>query len=64
MLASTSLGKERVEGIISAANGFVAWHLTIWLNAVLQAEKLPASIPNLHAGLAKMEAECFTHGFV
>jgi hypothetical protein len=34
MFASTSLTEESVEGVISTPNGFVTWHLSIWLNAM------------------------------
>ena len=62
VLASTCLREEGVESIIAATDCLVAGHLTIWLNAVLEAEKLPARIANLHAALAHVEAESFTHG--
>jgi hypothetical protein len=61
MLASTSLRKESVERVITPTNGFVTWHLTIRLDTMLQTEQLPASIPNLDTGLAKMKAKSFTH---
>ena len=61
VLASTSLREEGVEGVISATNGLVAGHLAIWLNAVLQAEELPAGITNLHTTLTKVKAKYFTH---
>jgi hypothetical protein len=61
MLASTCLREESVESIIAATDCLVAGHLTIWLNAVLEAEKLPARIANLNATLAHVEAESFTH---
>ena len=44
--------RPRVEGIISAADGLVRRHLTIRLDTMLQAEKLPASIADLHTWLA------------
>jgi tubulin alpha len=47
--------------IISSANGLVAWHLSVGLNAVLQAKELPAGIADLDATLAQVEAEHFTH---
>jgi hypothetical protein len=62
MLTSTSFREESVEGIVTAADGFVTWHLAIWLDTVLQAEKLPARIANLHARLANMDADGLTHG--
>jgi hypothetical protein len=62
MLPSARLGEKRVEGIIAASNGLVAGHLAIWLDAMLQAEKLPASVADLDAGLAHMDANTLTHG--
>jgi len=62
VLASTSLREEGVERIVATTNGLITWHLTIWLNAVLEAEKLPASITNLDTTLAKVQAEDLTHG--
>lgn len=38
MLASTSLGEEGVEGIITATDGLIGGHLTIRLDTMLQAE--------------------------
>ena len=40
--------RPRVEGIISAADGLVRRHLTIRLDTMLQAEKLPAGVADLH----------------
>jgi hypothetical protein len=37
--------------------------LPIWLNAVLEAEKLPARISDLHTTLAEVQAENFAHGY-
>jgi len=61
VLAGTSLREEGVEGIILAANGLVRGHLSIRLDAVLEAEELPASVSDLHAGLANMKRNNFTH---
>jgi hypothetical protein len=55
MLASTGLGEEGVEGIISVANGLVRGHLTIGLDAMLKAVKLPASIADLGTGLSDVD---------
>merc|ERR1711981_874719 len=55
MLSSTSLGEEGVEGIITTTDGFVGWHLTIWLDTVLEAEKLPAGVTNLDTGLTDVD---------
>jgi len=61
MFASASLAEEGVEGIVSAADGLVAGHLTIWLDAMLQAVELPASIADLHASLAHVDTDALTH---
>merc|ERR1719149_116797 len=61
MLAGASLAEEGVERVITPANGFVTWHLAIWLNAVLKAEELPARITNLHTALAEVKAKDLTH---
>ena len=62
VLSSAGLGEECVERIITSSDGFVAWHLTIRLNAVLQAEQLPARISNLDTALANVDADALTHG--
>ena len=36
-------------------------HLTIWLDAVLEAVQLPAGIANLDAGLADVDGDNLTH---
>jgi len=55
MLASTCLGEECVESIITSTNSFVTGHLTVGLDAVLKAEKFPARIANLNATLANVK---------
>ena len=60
VLASASLHEEGVEGVISAAQGLVGGHLTVGLDAVLQAVQLPAAIANLAAGLANMDGNALT----
>jgi hypothetical protein len=62
VLSGTGLGEEGVEGIITTTDGFVGWHLTIWLDSVLKAEELPAGVTNLDTGLANMNGNDFTHG--
>jgi hypothetical protein len=61
VLASTSLGEEGVESVVTAADGLVTGHLAIWLDAMLEAEKLPASISNLHTTLTNVKTECLAH---
>ena len=44
VLASTSLGEEGVEGVVTTSDGLVGWHLSVRLDTVFQAVKLPTSI--------------------
>ena len=55
VLASTGLREEGVESIITTSNGLVRWHLTVWLNTVLEAEKLPACVTDLDTGLTNVD---------
>jgi len=61
VFASACLTEEGVEGIISSSDGLITGHLPIWLDAMLKAEELPASIANLDASLANVDAKCLTH---
>jgi len=49
--------------LVSSADDVVTGHLAIWLDAVLQAEELPASIANLDTTLTEMKAEDLTHDY-
>mmetsp|Transcript_28147 Transcript_28147/g.58705 ORF Transcript_28147/g.58705 Transcript_28147/m.58705 type:complete len:261 (-) Transcript_28147:83-865(-) len=51
VLASTSLREEGVEGVIAATDGLVRRHLAVRLDAVLEAEKLPAGVTHLATAL-------------
>ena len=51
----SSIAEECVEGVITTSDGLIAGHLTIRLDAVLQAVQLPAGIANLAAGLADVD---------
>ena len=56
--------EERVEGVVrikSLAIG-VLWLLAIRLDAVLEAEELPACVTNLATALTKVNEEDFAHG--
>jgi len=64
MLSSTSLGEEGVEGIITTTDGFVGWHLTIWLDSVLKAEELPASVTDLDTALSDVDRNNLSHVWV
>ena len=60
VLAGTGLTEEGVEGVVSTSDGLVTGHLTIRLDAVLQAVQLPAGIAHLDSGLADMDRDTFT----
>ena len=60
MFASSSLTEEGVERIVSSSNGLVTGHLTVRLDAVLQAVQLPACIAHLGSGLADMHRNTLT----
>ena len=61
VLTGTSLGEEGVEGIVTTTDGFIRWHLTVWLNSVLKAEELPAGVTNLDTGLSDVDGNDFSH---
>ena len=61
VLTGTSLGEEGVEGIVTTADGLVGWHLTVWLNSVLEAEELPACVTDLDTGLTDVDGNDFSH---
>ena len=60
MLSGARLAEERVEGVVAAADRLVARHLTVGLDAVLEAVQLPAGIAYLQTALADVDAEDFT----
>jgi len=55
MFSRSSFAEKGVEGIITTADGFVARHLAIRLNAMLQAVQLPTSISNLNSRLTNVD---------
>ena len=60
MFTGSSLTEEGVEGVVTAADGFVTWHLTIRLDAMLQTVQLPAGVTNLDTGLTNMDTDTLT----
>jgi hypothetical protein len=62
MLPSTSLTEEGVESIITSTNSPVTGHLTISLDAMLEAVELPARVPDLDTGLADVDRDALPHG--
>jgi hypothetical protein len=61
VLSSSGFWEESVEGIISTSNWFVWWHLTVWLDTVLEAEEFPACITDLDTGLSNVDWNDFSH---
>jgi hypothetical protein len=61
VLASTSLGEEGVEGVVTATDGLVGRHLAVRLDAVLKAVKLPTTVTDLATALADMDRNTLTH---
>tara|TARA_B100001758_G_scaffold191958_1_gene169047 strand:+ start:323 stop:760 length:438 start_codon:yes stop_codon:yes gene_type:complete len=61
VLAGARLREERVEGVVAAADGLVRGHLAVRLDAVLEAEELPAGVTALETGLADVDADALTH---
>mmetsp|Transcript_15830 Transcript_15830/g.51540 ORF Transcript_15830/g.51540 Transcript_15830/m.51540 type:complete len:418 (+) Transcript_15830:301-1554(+) len=62
VLAGARLREEGVEGVVAAADGLVRGHLAVGLNAVLEAEELPAGVAALNAALADVDANALAHG--
>merc|ERR1719217_1366080 len=61
VLAGARLREEGVEGVVAAADGLVRGHLAVGLDAVLEAEELPAGVAALETGLADVDADALTH---
>jgi len=61
MLACTGLTEESIEGVVTSTDGFVARHLAIRLDTMLEAEELPTRIANLNTALAEVKSEDLTH---
>jgi hypothetical protein len=59
MFSCASLAEEGVEGVVTASNGLVRWHLTIRLDTVLQTVQLPACIAHLDTCLANVDGDTF-----
>ena len=55
VLASTSLGEEGVEGVVTTTDGLIGGHLTVRLDSVLEAEEFPACVTDLDTGLSNVD---------
>merc|ERR1719456_1454275 len=62
VLARAGLREEGVERIVATTDGLVRRHLPIRLDPVLQAEQLPARVPDLRARLTHVDEDSLTHG--
>jgi len=55
VLSGTGFTEEGVEGIITTTDGLVRWHLSVWLDSVLEAEEFPTGVTNLDTGLTDVD---------
>mmetsp|Transcript_35141 Transcript_35141/g.25614 ORF Transcript_35141/g.25614 Transcript_35141/m.25614 type:complete len:447 (+) Transcript_35141:68-1408(+) len=55
VLASTSLGEEGVESVVTTTDGLIGRHLTIRLNTVLEAEEFPTGVTDLDTSLTDVD---------
>jgi len=62
MLSCARFAEEGVEGVVATADSLIGRHLTVWLDTMLEAEKLPACISDLDARLTDMDANALAHG--
>jgi hypothetical protein len=61
VLSSTSFTEKGVESIVSSSDSLVRGHLTVGLDSVLKAIKLPASVTDLDTGLSNVDGDYFAH---
>ena len=60
VLSSSSLTEEGVEGIVSSSESLVTGHLSVRLDPMFQAVKLPACIANLDTSLTDVDGDTLT----
>eukprot|EP00343_Euplotes_focardii_P008112 CAMPEP_0205819214 /NCGR_PEP_ID=MMETSP0206-20130828/1483_1 /ASSEMBLY_ACC=CAM_ASM_000279 /TAXON_ID=36767 /ORGANISM="Euplotes focardii, Strain TN1" /LENGTH=491 /DNA_ID=CAMNT_0053112525 /DNA_START=126 /DNA_END=1602 /DNA_ORIENTATION=+ len=61
VLASTSLREEGVESVVLDTNGLVRGHGTVGLDAMFEAEQLPAGVTDLDTSLTDVDRDHLTH---
>jgi hypothetical protein len=61
VLTGTSLGEEGVESVVTTSDGLIGRHLTVRLDSVLEAIKLPAGVTDLDTGLTDVNGNNFSH---
>ena len=57
VLSCSGFAEERVKGIVSSTDGFVAWHLAIRLNSMFQTVQFPTGVSNLNTSLANVNRD-------
>ena len=60
VLSCPSFTEESVEGVVSSSDGLIAWHLTVWLDAMFETVKFPARVTDLNPGLTDVDRDAFT----
>ena len=60
VLAGARLAEEGVERVVASSDRLVARHLTVGLDAVLEAIQLPAGVAHLETALADVYGDAFT----
>ena len=61
VLSGSGLGEESVEGVIATSDGLVRRHLSVRLNTVFEAVKLPTGVSDLDSGLSNVDTDNFSH---
>jgi hypothetical protein len=62
VLSSTCFREEGIEGVVTTSDGLITGHLPVRLDTMLEAEKFPTCISDLHTSLADVDADSLTHG--
>jgi len=60
VFASTSLAEEGVKAVVSSSNSLVRGHLTVRLDSMFKAVKLPAGVTNLDSSLSNVDRDALT----
>ena len=61
MFPGSSFTEKGVKGVISLFEAIIGWNLSVRLNPVFEAEKLPTGIGDLHTRLSYMNRNDFSH---
>lgn len=55
VFSSSSFREESVESIITSSDGFIRWHLTVWLDSVFKTEQFPTGVTDLDTSLSNVD---------